>query len=64
MTQPLVKEEIHKLVDSLPEGATMEDLQYLLYVRSEVEAGRRSAREGVGASVNDVRKKYGLDPLP
>ena len=63
MAQPLVKEEVHKLIDSLPDEATMEDLQYLLHVRAEIEKGRASAREGVGASINEVRRKYGLAPL-
>ena len=63
MAQPLVKANVHRLIDSLPDEATMEDLRYLLYVRSEIEKGRRSAREGIGASVNEVRWKYGLEPL-
>jgi hypothetical protein len=64
MAQPLVKEEVHELVDSLPEGATWDDLRYLIYVRTEIEKGRLSAREGKGKSNNEIRAKFGLEPLP
>ena len=63
MAQPLVKEDMYRLIESLPEGATIEDLRYLLYVRSEIEAGRKSAREGVGATIDEIRRKYGLDAI-
>ncbi len=37
------KEELQKLLDSLPEDATWEDVQYSIYVRERVERGRREA---------------------
>ena len=61
MTQPLVKEEVHQLVDSLPDGATWEDLKYLIYVRTAIEQGLKSAREEPGTPVRELRKKYGLE---
>jgi hypothetical protein len=39
------KEEIRKLLDSLPDDATWEDVQYSLYVRERVERGRREAQQ-------------------
>jgi hypothetical protein len=64
MAQPIVKEEMLRLVESLPDDATWEDLKYLIYVREQVEAGRKSAREDPTFTVNEVRAEHGLDPLP
>jgi hypothetical protein len=64
MGQPIVKEELLRLVESLPEDATREDLKYLVYVREKVEAGRKSAREEPTYTVNQIRAEHGLDPLP
>lgn len=63
MAQPLVKEEIHRLIDSLPEDATLGDLRYVLYVREQIEAGRRSRDEKPMLSNNEVRTRFGLEPL-
>lgn len=60
MAQPIVKEELLRLVESLPEDATWEDLKYLVYVREQVEAGRRSAREGRLLTTEEVFDKYDL----
>ena len=43
---PTAKEEIRRMLDSLPEDATWEDVQYLIYVRERIESGRTEAREG------------------
>lgn len=61
MAQPLVKEEVHRLIDSLPDEATLEDLQYLLYARAEIEKGRRSAREDVLLRTEEVFDEFDLD---
>ena len=39
------KDELRKLLESLPEDATWEDVQYSIYVRERVERGRREAAE-------------------
>ncbi len=61
MAQPIVKAEIHRLVDSLPDGATWEDLKYLVYFRARLDAGRESAERGSTRTTDDIRQKYGLD---
>ena len=40
------KEEIHRLIDTLPDDATWEDVQYSIYVRERIERGRRENAEG------------------
>ena len=40
------KEEIRKILDTLPDDATWEDVQYSIYVRERVEMGQREASQG------------------
>jgi predicted transcriptional regulator len=41
-----VKEAAIKLIQSLPENCTFEDIQYHLYVREKVEAGIQAIEAG------------------
>lgn len=41
-----VKESAIKLIQSLPEDCTLEDIQYHLYVREKVERGIAAVDEG------------------
>jgi hypothetical protein len=43
---PTAKEEIRRMLDTLPDDATWEDVQYSIYVRERIERGRREADEG------------------
>ena len=54
------KKEAHRLVDSLPETATWEDLMHQIYVREAIEKGLADSRSGRTKNVSDVRAKYGL----
>lgn len=40
------KEEVRKILDSLPDGASLEDIQYSIYVRERIERGRLEADAG------------------
>jgi hypothetical protein len=37
------KEEVRQLLDTLPDDATLEDVQYSIYVRERVLRGRQEA---------------------
>ena len=60
---PTAKEEIRKMLDTLPDDATWEDLQYSIYVRERVERGRREADQESLISQEEVetRMKQWLD---
>jgi predicted transcriptional regulator len=58
-----VKEQARKIIESLPEDATWEDLIYRLYVRKAIEAGIRDADAGRVSDVSEVRAEYGLPSL-
>ena len=40
------KEEIRDLIEQLPEDASIEDIQYHLYVRQKIERGLKADAEG------------------
>ena len=40
------KETVLKLLEALPDDATIEDIQYHLYVLQKIQAGQRAADEG------------------
>lgn len=53
-----LKAQAHSLVDSLPEGATWDDLMRAIYVRRGIEAGRADARAGRVTSVDQLRSTF------
>ncbi|GAC1314789.1 MAG: hypothetical protein NVSMB14_15060 [Isosphaeraceae bacterium] len=61
MTNETVKDDARRLVESLPEDATWENLQDRIYFRRAVEAGLKDSREGRTFSLDEARKRFGLD---
>ena len=55
-----VKEQAYRLLESLPESATWEDLMHSIYVRQAIEAGLQDSDEGRTVDVKEVRKRFGL----
>jgi hypothetical protein len=43
---PTVKEEVKNLIDELPEEATLDDIEYHLYVKHKIELSQVAVREG------------------
>ena len=41
-----VKEAVYKLLDTLPEDTTIEDIQYHLYVLQKIQAGQEAVNAG------------------
>lgn len=60
MALTVAKEELHRLIESLPDEPTWEEVRYLLYVRAQIEEGRRSAREEPTASTEELLAEFGL----
>jgi predicted transcriptional regulator len=56
-----IKEAAHRLVDSLSEDATWDDLRYQIYVRQNIEAGLADSEVGRVGDVAEVREEFGLD---
>lgn len=55
-----IKNEAYRLLDSIPDEATWDDLMYRIYVRQAIEAGIKDSEAGQTVDVKDVRKKFGF----
>lgn len=55
-----LKEEARRLVDSLPDNATWDDLMHEIYVRQAIESGLEDSDAGRTMDVSEVREKFGL----
>jgi predicted transcriptional regulator len=52
-----VKEEVRRMIESLPDDATWEDVQYSIYVRERIERGRREADDGKVLDQDEVERR-------
>ena len=51
------KEEVQKILDGLPEEASLEDIQYHIYVRQKIQRGLKDVEEGRTISQEDVEQR-------
>lgn len=51
------KEEVKKILDTLPDDSSFEDIQYHIYVRSKIEQGLKDIEEGSMLSLEEVERK-------
>ena len=51
------KEEVRRILDLLPDDATLEDIQYRIYVRQAITAGLRDVEQGHVVSQEDVERR-------
>jgi predicted transcriptional regulator len=52
-----VKEEVRRMIESLLDDATWEDVQYSIYVRERIERGRREAADGKILNQDEVERR-------
>ncbi len=52
-----VKEAVIRLVQSLPDDCTLDDIHYHLYVREKVEGGLRAIEEGKVVSEEEADRR-------
>lgn len=57
-----IKSEAHRLIDTLPENATWDDVMYRVYVRQCIDAGIEDADAVRVIEVDEVRRRFGLTP--
>lgn len=60
MSENVLQQQAHRLVEALPDDATWEDLIYRIYVREAIEAGIQDADAGRVVEVSDVRAEFGF----
>ncbi len=51
------KEEVLELLEQLPEDASLEDIQYHIYVRQKIQKGLDAAREGKVIAQEEVERR-------
>jgi predicted transcriptional regulator len=52
------KQEVQELLQELPDDATLEDIQYHIYVKQKVEQGLADVRAGRVISQEEVEKRF------
>lgn len=55
-----IREEAHRLVDTLKEDSTWDDLMYEIYIRQMVETGIKDLDEGRVHDSDAIRAKFNL----
>jgi hypothetical protein len=51
------KDIAKQVIDSLPEGATLDDIMHALYVRAKFLKGEREIREGKGVPHEEAKRR-------
>ena len=51
------KEEVRELLENLPEDASLEDIQYHIYVRQKIQKGLEAADEGKLISQEEAERR-------
>lgn len=55
-----VREVAKRLIDSLPDNASWEDVMQLVLDRAAIEAGVRDCEEGRVVSLEELGKEFGI----
>lgn len=53
----MLKEEIKKIIDEMPEDCSLEDIQYTLFVRSKIKKGLDDKEQGNVVPHKEVMKR-------
>ena len=53
------KEEVLELLEQLPEDASLEDIQYHIYVRQKIQRGLDAVREGKVINQEEAERRMG-----
>jgi predicted transcriptional regulator len=57
-----LKARVIAMIDRLPENATLEDLQYAIYVHQAIDAGVADLEAGRVFTSDQIRQHFGLKP--
>ena len=51
------KDEVRELLEKLPDTASLDDIQYHIYVRQKIEKGLEAERQGAVISQEEVERR-------
>jgi len=57
MARPVPKEEVRRLLDSLPDEASYEDIQYHIYVQQKIDRGLAASDRGDFISDEEIEQR-------
>jgi predicted transcriptional regulator len=57
MGRPVPKEEVRRLLDTLPDEASYEDIQYHIYVQQKIDRGLEASQRGDFISDEDLERR-------
>ncbi len=57
MSETISFAEIQEMLDKIPDDATFEDIQYLIYVRQKIERGLEDIEKGRGISQQEIERR-------
>ncbi|CAN5257408.1 hypothetical protein BH23BAC3_BH23BAC3_36430 [soil metagenome] len=60
MKKAILRKEVERLLEDLPEDANWNDLMYKIYVRQSIEQGLEDSQKDRLKPHEDIRKKYQL----
>ncbi len=60
MASANVKQQVHELVDHLPDDVTWDDVVYRIAVRRSIEIGLHESESGKGVDTETLRRELGL----
>ena len=55
-----IKEEVRRLLETLPDDVTWDELMHEIYVRQSIDAGLIDSQSGKYKDVAEVRNEFGL----
>jgi predicted transcriptional regulator len=61
MSAANVKQQLHEIVDQLPDNVTWDEAAYRVEVRASIERGLADAEAGRTFTTEEVRKHFGLE---
>ena len=51
------KDEVRELLEGIPDDASLEDIQYHIYVRQKIQNGRQAVRDGRFVAPEEVERR-------
>lgn len=57
MARSVPKEQVRQLLDTLPDEASYEDIQYHIYVQQKIERGLQAAEQGDFISDEEIEQR-------
>jgi predicted transcriptional regulator len=61
MSAANVKQQLHEIVDQLPDNVTWDEVAYRVEVRASIERGLADVEAGRTFTTEEVRKHFGLE---